>query len=147
MLRAILAVLASCVIMLVLAFIGFACAYLILGPEVVFKPGIFEASTTWIGIAFVINIVDALIGGFVCARIAKAGRAPLALALVVIALGLVLAFADMNKGKMNAGLPRAADAPQLETIQKAYWPVWAPFAFPFTGAIGVLIGGRLKRAA
>lgn len=146
MLRAILAVVVSYVIMLVLAFIGFACAFLIVGPEIAFKPGLYEASTTWIGIAFVINIVDALIGGFLCALIAKGGKAPLALAVVVIALGLVVAFADMNKGKMNAGLLRTANTPQMEAIQKAYWPVWVPFAFPFTGALGVLIGAKLKRS-
>ena len=146
MLRAILAVVVSYAVMVVLAFIGFACAFLIVGPEIVFKPGLFEASTTWIGIAFAINIVDALIGGLVCALIARGGKAPLALAIVVIALGLVVAFADMNKGKLNAGLPRASDTPQLEAIQKAYWPVWVPFAFPFTGALGVLIGAKLRRS-
>jgi len=146
MLRAILAVVISYVIMLVLAFIAFACAFLILSPEVIFKPAVYEASTTWIGIAFLINIVDALIGGFICALIAKGGRAPYALAFVVILLGLLVAFGDTKKGKMNAGLARAGNAPQLETIQKAYWPVWVPFAFPFTGAIGVLIGARMKRS-
>jgi hypothetical protein len=146
MLRAILAVIVSYVVMFVLAFAGFACAYLIVGPEIAFKHALFEASTAWVGIAFVINVVDALIGGFLCALIAKGGRAPLALAVVVIALGLVVAFADMNKGKVNAGSLRAADTPQMEAIQKAYWPMWVPFAFPFTGAIGVLIGAKLKRS-
>jgi hypothetical protein len=145
MLRAILAVIISYVVMLVLAFIAFAGAFLLLGPEVVFKPGVYEASMTWIGIAFVINIVDALLGGFVCALIARGGKAPLALAIVVIALGLVVAFGDMNKGKMNAGLSRAGNTPQMEAIQKAYWPVWVPFAFPLAGAMGVLIGAKLKR--
>ena len=65
MLQAVLAVVISYVVMFVLAFIGFACAYLIVGPEVAFRPGIY-AETTWIGIAFVINIVDALIGGSGC---------------------------------------------------------------------------------
>ena len=145
MLRAILAVVISYVVMFVLAFIAFAGAFLLLGPEVVFKHGIYEASTTWIGIAFVINIVDAVIGGFVCALIARGGRAPLALAIVVIALGLVVALGDMNKGKMNAGLSRAGNTPPMEAIQKAYWPVWVPFAFPLAGAVGVLIGAKLKR--
>src|SRR5262245_35793351 len=114
MFRSIVAVVVAYVVMFILAFIGFACAYLIMGPDVAFKAGIYEASTTWIGIAFAINFIDALIGGFVCAWIAKRSRAPLALAVVVIALGLVVAFADMNKGKANAGLSRSANTPQLE---------------------------------
>ena len=146
MIRAILAVVTSYVAMFVLAFIGFACAFLIVGPEVAFKPGLYEAATTWIAIAFFINIIDALIGGFLCALIAKGSRAPFALAIVVIALGLAVAVADMNKGKMNAGVVRSVNTPQLEAIQKAYWPVWVPFAFPFTGGLGVLIGARLRRS-
>src|SRR5437868_14714625 len=97
MARSILAVVVSYVAMFVLAFIAFTCAYLVVGSDVAFKPGIYEASTTWIGIAFVINIVVAIIGGFVCALIAKGGRAPLALALLAAILGLVIAIADMNK--------------------------------------------------
>ena len=130
--------------MFVLAFIAFTCAYLVVGSDVAFKPGIYEASTTWIGIAFVINIVVAIIGGFVCALIAKGGRSPLALAILAVILGLVIAIADMNKEKTNAGMVRSPSTRQMERIQKAYWPVWVPFTFPLTSAIGVLIGGRLR---
>ena len=143
--RSILAVVVSYVAMFVLAFIAFTCAYLVVGSEVAFKPGIYEASTTWIGIAFAINVVVSIIGGIICALIAKSGRAPLALAIVVVVLGFVVAVLDMNKGKLNAGMVRTASTPQMEAIQKAFWPVWVPFTFPITGAIGVLIGGKLKR--
>jgi len=143
--RSILGVVVPYVAMFALAFIAFTCAYLIVGSDVAFKPGIYEASTTWIGIAFVINIVVSIIGGFICALIVKGGRAPLALAILVVVLGFVVAVLDMNKGKLNAGMVRTAGTPQMEAIQKAFWPVWVPFTFPITGAIGVLIGGRLKR--
>ena len=145
MARSIIAVIASYLVMFVLAFIAFTCAYLIVGSDVAFLPGIYEASMTWIGIAFVINLVVAIIGGFVCALIAKGGRAPLALAILAIVLGLVVAIADMNKGKKNAGMVRTANTPSMEAVQKAYWPVWVPFTFPLTSAIGILIGGKLKR--
>jgi hypothetical protein len=138
-------VIASYVVMFGLAFIAFTCAFLIAGAEVAFKPGIYEASTTWIGIAFVINIAVAIIGGFVCALIAKKGRAPLALAILAVILGLGVAIADMNKGKINAGKARTPNTPNLEAVQNAYWPVWVPFTFPLTSAIGILIGGKLKR--
>jgi len=145
MARSIIAVIASYLAMFVLAFIAFTCAYLIVGSDVAFLPGIYEASTTWIGIAFVINIVVAIIGGFVCALIAEKGSAPLALAILAVVLGLVVAIADMNKGKKNAGMVRTANTPSMEAVQKAYWPVWVPFTFPLTSAIGILIGGKLKR--
>ena len=143
--RSILAVVVAYVVMFVLAFIAFTCAYLIVGPDVAFKTGIYEASTNWIGIAFVIQFVIAIIGGIICALIAKGGRAPFALAIVAIVLGIGVAVADMNKAKTNAGLVRTGNTPQLEAVQKAYWPVWVPFAFPFTSAVGILIGGKTKR--
>ena len=143
--RTILAVVISYVAMLVVAFIAFTCAFLVFGSEVVFRPGTYEASTTWVAVAFAINIVDAIIGGFVCVVIAKRGQAQFALAVVVIVLGLLVAFADTKKRQANAGVVRAADTPKMEAIQKAYWPVWVPFAFPFTAAAGVLLGAKLKR--
>ena len=143
--RSVIAVIVGYLVMFVLAFIAFTCAFLILGAEVVFKPGMYEASPTWVGIAFVINVVVAIIGGIICASIAKSGRSPLALAILAVVLGLVVAIADMNKGKINSGVVRAPNTPNLEAVQKAYWPVWVPFAFPFTSAIGILAGAKLKR--
>ena len=145
MVRSIIAVIASYLAMFVLEFIAFTCAYLIVSADVAFKPGIYEASTTWIGVTFVINVVVSIIGGFVCALIAKRGSAPLALAILAVVLGLLLATADMNKGKKNAGMVRTANTSSMEAVQKAYWPIWVPFTFPFASAIGILIGGKLKR--
>ena len=145
MLRAIIAVIVSYLIMFVLDFIAFTCAYLIVGPDVAFKPGIYEASIKWIGFAFVIQFVIAIIGGLLCALIAKGGKAPFALAIVGIVLGIGVAVADMNKGKAKAGLVRTGNTPQLEAVKNAYWPVWVPFTFPFTSAVAILIGARMKR--
>jgi hypothetical protein len=143
--RAILAVVISYVVMLVLAFLAFTCAFVAFGSDVVFRAGTYEASTIWIAVAFVINIVDAIIGGFICALIAKRGKAPFALAIVVIVLGLLVAFGDTKKRQTNLGLIREPNTPKFEEIQKAYWPVWVPFALPLTAAAGVLIGSRFKR--
>src|SRR5437588_2267310 len=143
--RAIVAVIVGYVAMFILVFIAFTCAYLIVGADTAFKPGLYEASTTWIGIAFLINFVIAIIGGLICAVIAKGGKAPLALAIVVFVLGILLAIPSVMKRQNNMNMVRAGNTPQLEAVRLAYWPVWVPFSFPFTGAIGVLIGGKLKR--
>jgi hypothetical protein len=143
--RSILAIVVSYLAMFFLAFVGFVLAYLIAGPDFAFKPGIYEASMGWIAIAIGMNLVVAMIGGFICALIAKGGRAPMILAIIVMVLAFVVAFADMNKGKRNAGLVRQGSTPLIEAAQKAHWPEWEPFVFPFTGAIGVLIGAKLKR--
>jgi archaellum biogenesis protein FlaJ (TadC family) len=146
MARSIIAVIASYVLMFVLTFIIFSGLYMVLRADGSFKPGTFESSNVWMGAAFVASFVIAVIAGFVCAAIARGGKAPLVLAIVVFVLGLVLAIPSLMAKKTNAGLVRGAgDVPMMEAMQKAQEPDWAPFALPFIGAAGVLIGARLKR--
>jgi undecaprenyl pyrophosphate phosphatase UppP len=145
MVRSIIAVIVSYITMFVLNFLAFVGLYTVLGPNQAFRPHSYLASTRWIAISLVIIFVTAVIGGLICSAIAKGGRAPLALAIVVLVLGLLLAVPSLMKAKANADLIRIGDVPQMEAAQKAYWPVWTPFTFPFISAIGVLIGGRLKR--
>ena len=142
MIRAILAVIVSYVLMFVLIFLAFTGVYLVLRADGAFKPGSFEASSTWIAIAFVVNFVVAVIGGMVCAAIARGGKAPIALAAVVFVLGLLLAIPSLMVQKADA--VRAGDVPMFEAMQKAKEPPWVPLTFPIVGAIGVLIGGKLK---
>jgi len=106
---------------------------------------LFLASNKWIAISFVIIFITGAIAGLICAAIAKGGKAPLALAVVVIALGLLLAIPGTMKAQANAKLVRAGNIPQMEAAEKAYWPFWTPFTFPIISAIGVLVGGKLKR--
>jgi len=142
MIRAILAVIVSYVLMFVLMFLAFTGVYLVLRADGAFKPGSFEASSTWIAIAFVVNFVVAVIGGMVCAAIAKGGKAPIALAAVVFVLGLLLAIPSLMVQK--ADVVRAGDVPMFEAMQKAKEPPWVPLTFPIVGVMGVLIGGKLK---
>lgn len=143
--RLIVGVIVSYLAMFVLIIIAFMCAYLIVGTDMAFKPASYEASTSWIAIGLVINFVVAIIGGLICAAISRSSKGPLVLAVVVFVLGLLLAIPAVMKHQTNATLVRAGNVPQLEAVQKAYWPVWVPFTFPFTGALGVLIGGRLRK--
>ena len=144
MLRAILAVIVGYVVMFLLVFAAFTCAYLLLGAEQSFKPNSYQASNRWIAMSFAVNIVVGVIGGLICAAIAKGGKAPLALAAVVFVLGLLLAIPAVT-GRNEPPKVRAGNVSQLEAMQNAREPVWVPLTFPITGAIGVLIGGRLKR--
>jgi len=74
-----------------------------------------------------------------------AGLFLLALALLVLVLGLLFAIPAVMKAKANADLVRAGDVPAMEAAEKAYWPLWAPFAMPFASAVGVIVGGKLKK--
>ena len=131
--------------MFVFVFLAFTGMYFVLGANGAFKPGSFAASNRWIAIAFVVNFVVAVIGGLICAAIAKGGKAPIALAAVVFVLGLLLAIPSLMVQKADA--VRVGDVPMFEAMQKAKEPPWVPLTFPILGAIGVLIGGKLKRQA
>lgn len=145
MVRSIVAVIASYLLMFVLTFLTFTCAYMVLRADGSFKPGSFQSSNRWIAMAFGASFVIAVIAGLVCAAIARGGKAPLVLAIVVFALGLLLAIPSLLAKRTNAGLVRSGDVPMMEAMQKAQEPDWVPFTLPFIGAAGVLVGGKLKR--
>ncbi len=145
MARSIIGVIVGYVTMFVLVFATFTCVFLLMGTDWSFKPGSFEASNRWIAMSLVANLIIGVIGGLVCALIAKGGKAPMVLAIVVFGLGLLLAIPSIMAHQKSAGEVRTGNVTQMEAMQKANEPVWVPFTFPVIGAIGVLIGGKLKR--
>jgi magnesium-transporting ATPase (P-type) len=145
MARSIIGVIVGYIGMFILNFCVFVGLYMLVGPNNAFKPHRYLASSRWIAMSFAATFVTAIIAGLICAAIAKGAKAPLVLALVVIVLGLLLAIPSVMKARANADLIRMGDVPSMEAAQKAYWPIWVPFTFPITSAIGVIIGGKLKR--
>ena len=145
MARSIIAVIVSYIVMFVLVFLTFTGVYLLLGADGAFRPGKYDASHRWLAIAFAVNFVIAIIGGLICAAIAKGGRAPVALAVVVFVLGLLLAIPTIMGYNARPNMIRAGNVSNMEAMQRAKQPIWVPLLFPFVGAAGVLIGGKLKR--
>ena len=143
MARSIIAVIVSYIVMFFLVFLTFTCVYLLLGANGAFKPGTYDASNRWLAIAFAVNFVIAIIGGLICAAIAKGGRAHIALAVVVFVLGVLLAIPSIMKAKPD--MVRIGSVSNMEAMQRARQPIWTPLLFPFIGAAGVMIGGKLKR--
>ena|SRR5436190_9639858 len=146
MARTIIGVIVGYVLMFILNICGFVTLYAVLGPEQSFEPGVYLASTKWIAISFVIFLITGAIAGLVCAVIARGGRASLVLAIAVVVLGLLLAIPGIMKAQINSKLVRTGDVPSMQAAQLAYMPFWCPFVFPFVSAIGVLVGGKLKRS-
>jgi len=144
MARTIIGVIVGYALMFILNICGFITMYAVLGQDQSFEPGLYLASTKWIVGTFVICLITGTIAGLICAVIARGGRAPLALAIAVIVLGLLLAIPAMMKGQINSKLVRSGDTPSMQAAQLAYYPGWCPFVFPFLSAAGVMIGGKLK---
>jgi cytochrome bd-type quinol oxidase subunit 2 len=146
MLRNIGGVIAGYIIMALTVFLTFSAAYLLMGTGGAFKPETYEVSNLWLATSLVLFIVAAIAGGYVCASLARGGRAPLALALLVIVLGLWSAVPALRAA--NAGrdrLTRPNEVSNIEAMQHAVQPVWIALLNPFVGAAGVLVGARLRR--
>jgi len=145
MLRSVLGVIVGYIVMFVLQVIAFMTIYTMMGADWSFKPASYEASTAWTAMQFGVILVTTIIAGLICAVIAKGGKAPLVLAVVVLVLGLALAFASTALRPSDTHEIRTGSVPNMEAMSKARHPAWVIFLGPVIGAIGVVIGGKLKR--
>jgi hypothetical protein len=142
MLRTVLAVVAGYLLMFVCVFATFSAAYLLMGPDGAFLPGSYQVSATWLLASFVLGLLAAVLGGIACAKIAPGGRAPAALAVLVLVLG----FASAVPVMMSSGDPpavREGAAGNVEAMNNARQPVWVALLNPLVGAAGVMAGARL----
>lgn len=145
MVRSIIAVVVSYILMFVLNFLAFVGLYSLVGPNHAFKPRLYLASNRWIAMGVAVMFVSGIVAGLICAVIARGRKSTLALAVLILVVGLLLAVPTIMKSRANAGMVRVGDVPAMEAAEKAYWPMWAPFAFPFVSAVGALVGGKLKK--
>ena len=147
MLRSVLGVIGGYLLMFILQFAAFMTIYTVMGADWSFKPGSFHASTRWTAMQFTVVFVTAALAGLVCAIVAKGGKAPLVLAVVVLLIGLALAAVHVATQPAETNEMRTANTKNMEAMVKARHPVWVVFLGPFIGAVGVVIGGKLKRRA
>ena len=143
MIRSILAVIAGYVAIFLFIFVLFTALYFLLGANASFKPGSYQPSILWLALSTPLAFVAAGIGGYLCAALSRGKRVPLALAALVLVLGVIFAVPMLMEPDMNA--VRASDVSNIEAMQKAKEPASVALTNPFLGAAGVLVGGRLRR--
>ncbi len=146
MLRSVLGVIVAFILLAILQVASFMTMYGLMGTDWSFKPASYQASTRWTVMQFVIIMVTSIIAGLICAAIAKGGRAPLALAAVVLVLGLGAALLRTSL-RPDTHEVRIGSVSQKDARDKARHPVWVVFLGPVIGAVGVVIGGKLRRPA
>lgn len=140
--RAIAGVILGYLAMFVVLFVTFTGAYLAMGTERAFKPGVYDVSMLWVVMSFAVSISAAVLGGVVCAAVAGRRSGPvMVLAILVLVLGLLMAIPTLG-AKTDPG-PRSGDVPNLEAMTKAQTPAWIALLNPLIGAAGVAAGGKL----
>lgn len=142
--RSILAVIAGYVAIVIVVMAGLAGLFVAMGADWACKPAIYQVSTRWALASAVIGLVAAVIGGFLCAVIAKRATPPRVLAAFVFVLGLALAIPVLTAGDVVPA-PRVSGTQGFEAMRDAVQPKWVALLNPVIGAVGVLIGAGLKK--
>lgn len=62
--------------MFVAIFVTFSAAYLAMGADRAFQPGNYEVSALWLVVSFGFGLLAATLGGWLCAKISRGGKAP-----------------------------------------------------------------------
>jgi hypothetical protein len=143
MIRSILSVVAGYVVIFLFIFVLFTGLYLVLGANASFKPGSYQPSVLWLALSTPLAFVAAIIGGYVCASLARGGRAPLALAALVFVIGFLSAIPVLKARDTDE--VRTSEVSNMEAMMKAKEPAGVALTNPLIGAAGALLGGRLRR--
>jgi uncharacterized membrane protein YeaQ/YmgE (transglycosylase-associated protein family) len=102
-------------------------------------------SNLWLAFSFAVGILGALLGGWLCAVIARTATPPKVLAGFVLVLGILVAVPGLLPLERPEPPPRTADVTVLEAMQHSKTPPIALLVNPVIGAVGVLLGARLVR--
>lgn len=145
MLRTITGVIVGYLFMAVFIFLAFTLVYLAMGADGAFKPGSYDVSLLWIVISVALSLLAAVLGGYLCAWIAKSRKAPAALAGLVVVFSLAMCVPVLMKADSEPPAARSGEVGNLDAMQKAKQPAWVMLLNPFIGAAGILVGGRLRK--
>jgi hypothetical protein len=134
--------------MFVIVFVAQLVLSRLLGIERIHEPGVWEPSTLWIVLSFIVGQVGAALGGYNCALIAPPGsKAPIVFAVLVLIAGLLLAIPAARDPSAQPQ-PRPPDATfrdMMQAVQENPPPAWVAFLNPIIGSAGVLLGASLRR--
>jgi hypothetical protein len=143
MLKAIIAVVVGFIAMTIFSIAAFCCVYLAIGADGAFQPGSYDISTLWMAAMVVLSLVGGVVGGLICAAISKSMGVCKAFAGIVLALGLLSGIVTTMKEQPDTA--RSGDVPVFKAAEVAQTPLWLCLLNPVLGAVGVLLGARMKK--
>jgi len=100
-----------------------------------------------VGSEFVPSFIAAVVGGWVCATIARNWKAPKGFAAVVFILGLLVALSVLMASHDARPQVREGNVGNIAAMQNAKQPAWVALMNALIGPAGILLGARLKEGA
>ena len=143
MVRKILGVIVGYIVMVIFIMTTFSLAYIAMGTDNAYLPNSYDVSMLWIAVSGVLGLIAAIIGGFICKLISQSGGTVKVFAAIVLVFGFIIAIAQMMSEKPNE--VRSGNVSNMEAMQKSQTPLWVALLNPVIGAIGIVIGGGLKK--
>lgn len=144
MLKAVLAIVVGYLVMALLVFSAFSLAYLLMGADGAFRPGTYDVTPLWLVVSFVFSFIAAIVGGWVCATIARKSKAPKVFAAVVFILGLLLAISVLMASEDARPQKREGNVGNIASMQNARQPAWVALMNALIAPAGILLATRLK---
>lgn len=139
MLRSIIAVVVTYIAMTVFIIAAFSALWFGLGPDRLLQPGTWKGNMIITIAAPGITILAGLFGGWMCAKIARKRGPVMALAGLVLALGLTTAYFTLQKPEPTG--PREPGLSPQQIMEKGREPAWVAISNPILGAGAILLGG------
>jgi hypothetical protein len=139
--------LAGYVLYFILVFVLASAGWLVLGANGAFQPGVWDVTGTWIALMLVASLIGGVIAGYWIGPLTRDPRGPMALAGLIIVLGLVFALPVLTGSAPVPALPRPEQLPMFEAMANGQAPVWVAILNPVLGAAGALFGTGLSRKA
>ena len=142
MLRSIVGVIVGYFVLSVFFFAIFTGLYLALGVERIFQPDSYEVSTLWLVLSAAISLCGSILAGYVCAAISKSKRTCQVFAGIILIILILFCIPKMRDRTPHV---RAGEVPNLDAMRLTQMPIWMHLLNPVLGAVGVLLGARMKR--
>lgn len=120
----------------------FACVYFALGVERIFQTDSYEVSVLWLALSAGIGLGGGILGGYVCAAISRSKRTCELFAAIVLIILVAFCIPKMRDPNPHW---RAGDVEFGDAMRLTQMPLWMHVLNPVLGAIGVLLGARMKK--
>jgi hypothetical protein len=148
MVRTAVAIVAGYAAIALFIMLAFTLLWLGIGQDRAFHPGTTSVTGLWLAGSMPLNLVAAMLGGWVAARIAvdrpQVAVTGLVVVLLLLGFGAAVATGVSVQGDVGPVAPHPPGMGPFEAASAAVQPLWVAWTLPLLGAVGVWLGGSIR---